>query len=106
MGVGLNIRKLRERLGYSQTELAKKIDVSKQTLYKYENEIITNIPASKISAIADACHVSPGEIMGWEEKPEAPDFKPEYGELLEMYSQCDEVQKQRILAYMSGLLGR
>lgn len=106
MGVGLNIRKIREAYGYSQTELAKIIGVSKQTLYKYENEIITNIPASKISAIADACHVSPGEIMGWEEKPEAPDFTPEHGEILEMYSQCDEVQRQRVLAYMRGLLDR
>lgn len=31
----------------SQVEFADKINVSKQTLYKYENDIITNIPSDK-----------------------------------------------------------
>ena len=35
-------------LGISQTELANKIGVSKQNLYKYENDIILNIPRDKI----------------------------------------------------------
>nr|WP_242843822.1 MULTISPECIES: helix-turn-helix transcriptional regulator [Clostridia] len=35
-----------------QTELAEKIGVSKQTLYKYENNIVTNIPSYKIELIA------------------------------------------------------
>ena len=31
----------------SQVEFADKINVSKQTLYKYEDDIITNIPSDK-----------------------------------------------------------
>lgn len=51
----------------SQTELAKKIQTTKQNLYKYENGIITNIPANKIAEIAEIFHVSPAYIMGWDD---------------------------------------
>ena len=44
MTVGDRIRKQRELLGISQTELAEKIKVSKQTLYKYEKNLRTNNP--------------------------------------------------------------
>ena len=63
--IGERIKELRSSLNYSQVEFADKIHVSKQTLYKYENNIITNIPSDKIEAIADICKVSPAYIMGW-----------------------------------------
>ena len=52
MTVGERIKKVREKTGMSQVEFADKINVSKQTLYKYENDIITNIPSDKIEAAA------------------------------------------------------
>lgn len=50
----------------SQVDFATKINVSKQSLYKYENNIITNIPSDKIEAIAKIGNVSPSYLMGWE----------------------------------------
>lgn len=70
MTVGDRIRERREYLGISQTDLAKKIDVSKQTLYKYETNIITNIPSDKIEKIAVFLKVSPSYLMGWQENLE------------------------------------
>ena len=66
MKKGDRIRQRREQLGLSQTALADLIGESKQTLYKYKNGIISNIPSNKIEALADALHVTPGWIMGWE----------------------------------------
>lgn len=66
MTVGERIKFLREKLNISQVDFADKINVSKQTLYKYENNIITNIPSDKIEAIADISNVSPAYIMGWD----------------------------------------
>lgn len=66
MTVGERIKELRLKLGVSQVDFADKINVSKQTLYKYENDIITNIPSDKIEKIADVCGVSPAHIMGWD----------------------------------------
>lgn len=65
--IGQKIKYLRkEKLKMSQVAFADEIKVSKQTLYKYENDIVTNIPSDKIEAIAKLCKVSPAYLMGWE----------------------------------------
>lgn len=66
MTIGERIKLLRDSLNISQVDLADKINVSKQTLYKYENNIITNIPSDKIEAIAKIGNVSPAYLMGWD----------------------------------------
>lgn len=65
MTVGERIKEIRNKLGMSQVDFADKINVSKQTLYKYENNIITNIPSDKIEAAAHLGNVSPAYLMGW-----------------------------------------
>ncbi len=66
MTVGERIKEVRVKTGMSQVEFADKINVSKQTLYKYENNLITNIPSDKIEAVARVGGVSPAELMGWD----------------------------------------
>lgn len=68
MDAGKRIKELRIKCGLSQTELANKIDITKQLLYKYENGIITNIPSDKIELLAKELHSSPAYIMGWEKE--------------------------------------
>lgn len=67
MTIGERIKKRRNDFMISQTDLAKKIGISKQTLYKYETNIITNIPSDTIERIASVLNVSPAYIMGWED---------------------------------------
>ena len=66
MTVGERIKELRNSLGMSQVDFADRINVSKQTLYKYENNIITNIPSDKIESAAQIGNVSPAYLMGWD----------------------------------------
>ena len=68
MDKGTRIRTLRETAGMSQVELAERVGISKQTLYKYENGIVTNIPSDKIEAIAAVLDSKPEYIMGWDER--------------------------------------
>lgn len=68
MAIGERIKHLRNMAGFNQVDFANKIGVSKQTLYKYENNIITNIPSDKIEAIAELCNVPPSYLMGWDEE--------------------------------------
>lgn len=68
MTKGERIIKLREKRGLSQVELADSIGVSKQTMYKYENDIITNIPSDKIELMAQSLRSTPSYIMGWEDE--------------------------------------
>ena len=66
MTKGERIKNKREELNIRPTDLAKKAKISKQTLYKYERDIITNIPSDKLQRIADALNVPPSYLMGWE----------------------------------------
>ena len=80
MTVGDRIRQVRQEQDVTQQELADYIGVSKQAVYKYENNIVTNIPTDKVDAIAKRLKVSPAYLMGWEEKPKKspipPGFEP------------------------------
>ncbi len=66
MTIGERIKERRISLKFSQTELADMVKISKQTLYKYENGIITNIPSDKLENIAKKLEVSPTYLMGWD----------------------------------------
>lgn len=74
MTKGERIKELRERYGLSQVELALKIGVSKQTLYKYENNIVTNIPSDKIELLARALGTTPAYLMGWDDSLALPPY--------------------------------
>ena len=65
MTIGTRIKKLRQEENISQVELAHKVGISKQTLYKYENDIITNIPSDKIELLSKELNTSPAYLMGW-----------------------------------------
>jgi len=68
MTVGERIKQKREEKGVSQVELADAINTTKQNIYKYENNIISNIPSDKIEAIAKYLSVSPADLMGWNDE--------------------------------------
>lgn len=86
MTVGDRIRQVRQEQDVTQQELADYIGVSKQAVYKYENNIVTNIPTDKVDAIAKRLKVSPAYLMGWEEQPEPkkPTIPPGFVEMPEM----------------------
>lgn len=73
MTKGERIKHLREQLHMTQEELAKKLSTTKQTISKYEKNIVTNIPSDRIEDMAVVLNSTPEYILGWEkdieEKP-------------------------------------
>lgn len=63
--IGRRIAAMREARGISLSELAAKCGENKQTIYKYEKGLISNIPLPKIEAMASALGCSPEELVGW-----------------------------------------
>jgi len=63
---GERLKELRTKLDRTLEEVGRVVDISKQNLYKYENDIITNIPSDKIEALAAYYNVSPAYLMGWD----------------------------------------
>jgi len=61
------IRMLRKQHGITQEELAEYLNTTKQTIYKYEMGIITNIPLDKIEKLAKKFNVSAAYLAGWDD---------------------------------------
>jgi len=66
MTVGERIKRRRKELNLTLEDLSKKASVSRQTIFRYENGEIKNIPSDKIELIAKALETSPSVLMGWE----------------------------------------
>ena len=61
------LKELRKARGITLEQLAERLGTSKQTIHRYENGVIANIPNDKIRMLAEALCVTPSELMGWEE---------------------------------------
>ena len=65
MSKGETIKLLRKQKNMTQDQLANKLGTSKRTIFKYENDIIINIPTDKVELLAETFNVTPAYIMGW-----------------------------------------
>ena len=60
------LRELRKEKKLTLEALADALGTSRQTIHRYENGIISNIPKEKIEALAKVLGTSPSQLMGWE----------------------------------------
>ena len=63
------LKSLRKERGVTLEELAEAIGTSRQTIHRYENGIITNVPPEKVVLLANALNTTPAELMGWDTNP-------------------------------------
>ena len=64
MELGKAIKEKRIEKGYSVEDLAKQLNISKATLYRYESEDITRIPVGTLTGICDILGMSIAELLG------------------------------------------
>jgi Helix-turn-helix. len=79
----------------TQTELAEAVGETKQTIYKYEHGVVTNIPLAKIEALAKALNCPPVALAGWDGGGEA--AEPEDAELAALLKELREREDMRML---------
>ena len=96
MTKGQRIKGRREELQISQVQLAERANISKQTLYKYENDIISNIPSDVIEKLSNILECSPAYIMGWNDKLPF-DISPLEKEIILKYRTLSEDSKNIVL---------
>ena len=100
MTIGQRIRAARERREMTLDEVAQRCNTTKQTIFKYENEIVTNIPYDKIVLLSNALDVSPSYLFGWDEKKDSPsELKLTEGEelMLKLFRQIPEDRQPEAL---------
>ena len=107
MSVGLRIKIAREQRNMTLDEVAKRCETTKQTIYKYENEIVTNIPYDKIVLLSKALDVTPSYLFGWDEKENSPS-EPQLTEgekvLIDLFRKVPEDQQQLVLQMIRAAL--
>ena len=107
MTIGQRIAAARERKDMTLDEVAKRCKTTKQTIYKYENEIVTNIPYDKIVLLSQALDVSPSYLFGWDDKKDSP-REPELTEgeklMLELFRKIPEDKQPVALEMLRAAL--
>lgn len=98
------IRYYRESAGLTQDEVAKKINVTPQAVYKYEKGIVSNIPLDKIELLANLFSVSPSVLAGWEDCPKKEIIPPDEAELLALHRQLNDEGQSKLLSYADDLV--
>ena len=68
MKLGENIRMRRRTCGYTVEELASKLGVSRQTVFRYENGQIATIPHDKLEQLAEILGTTPAVLLGYTDK--------------------------------------
>lgn len=96
MLISERLKKLRTDKNMSQVDLAKLMNTTKQTIYKYEHDIIGNIPLERIEEYARIFHVTPAYIVGWEEDKQ--------NTLLDLWNRLNDEGKNKLLDYADDLV--
>ncbi|MBR6720422.1 MAG: helix-turn-helix domain-containing protein [Clostridia bacterium] len=65
MTMGERIYYLRKAKKMTQEDVAKRLNVAVQTIYKYEKGIVTNIPLDKLEILAKVLDTTTTYITGW-----------------------------------------
>ena len=107
MTIGQRIKEARERRNMTLDEVARRCHTTKQTIFKYENEIVTNIPYDKINLLSNALDVSPSYLFGWDEKNNSPsEAQLTEGEqlMLELFRKIPEDRQAAALELLKAAL--
>ena len=108
MSIGTKIRELREAKHMSLDEVAKLCNTTRQTIYKYENEIVTNIPYERVILLAKALNTTPSNLFGWTEgekiSPNEPELTEGEARLIELFRKVPTDRQQLVLQMIETAL--
>ena len=112
MDIGGRIKVARELKKLTQEELGIACGTTKQTIFKYESGIVTNIPLDRLERIAEILDVSPAYLMGCgvtdsedKIKPTEPELDELDKELVRLAAQLTTEQKLRQIETLRDIVG-
>lgn len=106
MNIGDRIKYKREQKGLTLEELGKLCKTTKQTVYKYENSIVTNIPLDRLALIAQALDVSQAYLMGWDDNTAVDECTTATSPVDVIYNSLNDLGKEEYIRYGRYLTGR
>lgn len=103
MDIGIKIKTAREAIKMTQEELGIACGTTKQTIFKYETGVVTNIPLDRIEKMADVLGISPVYLLGWDHftiptHEKANDNQTsEESKLIDLYRELNDEGQERLL---------
>lgn len=91
--IGSRIRLAREALDITQEQLGKLCGTTKQTIFKYECGIVSNIPLDRLEALAHHLQTTPAYLLGWTDNKEA----------ASLYISANTAERIKLLAKAKGI---
>lgn len=110
MSLGEKIKCARQAANITQEELGRICGTTKQTIYKYEMGIVTNIPFDRLEKIANAIGIPAEQLLGWGDdssKNKALTFTEEderMREFASLFSKLSPDERKLVIAQMKGIL--
>ena len=100
--IGKKIRERRKELGMTLDELARAVGVSKQTIFRYEDRTIENIPIDKLHKIAGKLNVSIAYLLDLKVEVGYEDFialkeKEGFRELISILKEMDSEKIEKLV---------
>lgn len=106
MTKGERLKYLREQKGLTQEELAKRLNTTRQAIFKYEKNIVTNIPSDRIEQLATILGSTPEYILGWEELPAEENLTPSEKNFLKLFREVNDEGQEKIIDYANYIASR
>lgn len=98
MNVGQRIKQRRKELGYNADFLAKHLNVSRSTVFRYEKGDIEKLPTEILEKLAKILNTTPGFLMGWE-TDETIDAN-----LISIFNKLEPIRKKKVINYANNQL--
>lgn len=102
MTMGDRIRAAREALKLTQEELGRLCNTTKQTIFKYEAGIVTNIPLDRLDLLSQRLGVTSAYLLGWEGA--APMLPKKLAALSEPFAMLNDAGQDKVADYTARLV--
>lgn len=104
------IKRLRKANKLSVEEIAKKLNISRATYYRYENKDVEKLPYTILEPLARLFNTTPAYLLGWEDDnnvvPILARSETERDELISLqrnYKDLGEDQREKLQSYLEFL---
>lgn len=104
MNIGNRMQRIREKRKMSLEDVAKAVGTTRQTIFKYENGIITNIPLERLESVSKTLGVHPSYLLGWTKESPTEELSDSVNAILKLVKDCPDNQAERLLQIMKLFL--
>lgn len=91
----------RKELDLTAEEVAKALNVSRATIYRYESSEVEKLPITILEPLAEVLKTTPAYLMGWTDKQST--YEPKKEKLISHFDLLNSTGQDKAIDYVSDL---